>query len=629
MRKVLSVVTKAIDEVAIFAGNLSALFILAMAFCTGYEVLARTLFNKPTSWTLELSIHLTIGATFLGAAYVAEKGRHIKVDIVTSRLCRKVQNALDFTMHLFSLVVCAAFLYGSVKLVKLSGITHAVTPALQLPLYLPQMTMVIGLSLLLLQLMKITAQGVKLLKQPIEDGWASILRSGITVAILAIGMGAGCFMIRSGGTLAYAGVILLIFAFLLSGLPIFLGLIAVAGIGFLVNTPRPLHSLLPLGVVGYASLNKFELTAIPLFILGGGLIAATKMSDRLFDFLEIWTSRIPGSLAIASILSCAVFAAMCGSGISGALTIGIVAIPAMVERGYDKKLAIGSVASAGTLGLLIPPSIAMIVYGALTDVSVGKLFIGGIFPGILIAALLCLYVIFKCRNDPRYRSYTSPSWQEKSQALLRAIPVLVIPIFLLGTIYTGTATPTEAASLLVIWALVLGLIFKRLSLANFWESLRDSLIASSALLMIFVGAKILNHLAAQIQLPQAIVNLTTGLGLPGWGIIALINFIIILLGMIFESGALMMILTPILYPLVVSLGYDPLWFGILFVINIEIAQISPPVGIVLYALQSVLQEKMELVMKAAIPFALLLILGLVIVGLCPPIATWLPSKMIH
>jgi len=305
-----------------------------------------------------------------------------------------------------------------------------------------------------------------------------------------------------------------------------------------------------------------------------------------------------------------------------------VAIPAMLARGYDKRLAIGSVASAGTLGLLIPPSIAMIVYASLTSVSVGRLFMGGVFPGLLIAGMLCLYVLLRCWKDPRYRVREHFTGKQKKRALVRSLPALSIPVFLLGSIYGGIATPTEAASVLVFWALLFGVLYGEIDGSNIWEALRSSRAVCASLLMIFVSAHMLTLLAARVELPENIISLATKSGLPPWSIIVLINVIILFLGMIFESGALMMILTPMIVPLIETLGYDPLWFGVLFVINIEIAQISPPVGIVLYALQAALGEKIGTIMRAVIPFAVILALGLLIVGIFPSLVTWLPSKMI-
>ena len=649
MRKVISKTAQIIDSLSVFAGNLSGIFILIVALSVVYEIALRTFLNRPTSWTLELSIHLTIAATFLGAPYVAKIGRHISVDIITSRLQNESRKALDFAAHSLSLAFLILFSYSTVKLMETSYVSHAVTPALRIPLYIPQSTLLIGSVLLLLQLTKGTIdKGFGFVKRAnyfdstqekmdpasevilAKPQFIAYLDKPIVVLIFFLAaITGGCLLLRAGGNLVNSGIILLILVFLFSGMPIFMSIIAVASIGFFILSPGILLSQLALAEAGYSGLEKFELSAIPLFILGGTLVGVGKMSDRLYDFFQVWTSRIPGSLAIASILSCAVFAAMSGSGISGALTIGLIAIPAMISRGYDKGLAIGSVASAGTLGLLIPPSIAMIVYASLTTVSVGKLFIGGVFPGLLIAGLLSIYVLLKCWGDQRYRITKTFSRQEKIRALKRALPALFIPIFLLSSIYTGTATPTEAAGVLVVWSLVLGVLYGEINRSNFWESLRNARAVCSALLMIFVAAHILTLLSARIELPQTIISLSIRSGAPPWAIIVLINLMIMILGMIFESGALMMILTPMLFPLIVSLGYDPLWFGVLFVINIEIAQISPPVGIVIYALHAVLDEKIGTIMRAVIPFILLLALGLLIVGLFPSLVTWLPSKMMR
>lgn len=631
--------SKTVDTISTYAGNLSAAMIMAIALMIFYEIVARSFFNSPTSWTLEISVELTIAATFLGVAYVGTKDKHISIDLVTSRLSRQSQKVLDFTVYLLSIALMALFTYSAVKMIQMSMTTKALSPALQLPAFIPQCAVLAGAVLLILHLIQRTiVKGYSLRDGETASGLpATTARPGvaarpvqpiIVLLVFFAGIAVGLLLLKSGGLASSLGVVVLISVFLFSGMPIFLGLGAIASIGLFFLSPG-LHSQLSLALGGYAALQKFELVAIPLFILGGGLIGTTRFVDRVFDLILACTARVPGSLAVASVISCAIFAAMCGSGIACALTIGLIAIPAMIARGYDKKLAIGCVASAGTLGILIPPSIAFLVFAALTGVSAGKLFMGGVLPGVLITGLLCGYVVIRCWRDPKYRSSVTYPPGERLRLAGRAAPLLVVPIVLLGSIYTGVATPTEAATVLVVAALILGFAYRKINFANLWQDLRDSLVVSSALLMIFVTACVLTVLTTKLRVTETVILLTVESGLAPWALIVVINLIIMLLGMIFESGALNMVLTPILFPLVVSLGYDPIWWGVLFVINIEIAQISPPVGIVSFALQAATGEKMELVMRSVLPFCVILALGLLIVGLLPQLATWLPSQMMR
>jgi len=638
--------SRVIDELSTAGGNASAILVIIMALSLVYEIVSRTFFNRPSHWTLEFTIYFTIGATLLGAAYGAQKGRHISVDIISCRLEPRSRKFIDFFTHLCSLVFLALFIYSSIKLVAISRLTNALSIALQIPYYLPQSVMIIGGGLLFLQLLKITIDKGLLLvedkKNPSSQGVparlsfiSSVNKPSVLLFLFVAPVVVGGYLLAKGeGSLALIGLIVLIFVFLFSGMPIFLGLLAIASIGsFLLIPGGGLRSQFGLAQAGYGALDKFELAAIPLFILGGSLLGVGKLSDRLFDVFQVFTSRVPGGLAVASILTCAAFGAMCGSGISGALTIGIVAVPAMVARGYEKRFSLGCLATAGTLAILIPPSIPMIVYASQTDTSVTALFAAGIVPGFFITALLSVYVILRCRRDPRYRSAQGFTREQKLHALKQGIPLLVIPVGLLGSIYTGAATPTEAAAAFVLYALVLGFVFGELTMSNFWETLCNSALVCSALLVILLTATILNTIVARAHAIQMLASWALSEALPHWAVIVSMMVALIFGGMIFESAAMMIIMQPILAPIAVAMGYSAVWFGILIVVNAEIAQISPPVGIVLYALHTALGEKLgvriEEIMKGALPFMIVLIVGLLIVGLFPVLSLWLPSILLR
>jgi C4-dicarboxylate transporter DctM subunit len=635
---------RVIDVLSTIGGNASAVLVFIMALSLVFEIVTRTFFNRPSHWTLEFSIYFTISAALLGAAYAAQKGRHINVDIITCRLQPRNEKFIDFFTYLWGLVFLTLFIYSSIRLVAISRLTHALSIALQIPYYFPQSVMVIGAVLLFLQLLKITIEkGLVLIKEkknPSPQGalaGSSFIRFANKPAVLlflfaALVVIGGYLLAKGEGSLALMGLIFLIFVFLFSGMPIYLGLLAIASIGSFLLIPGGLRSQLGLAQAGYGALDKFELAAIPLFILGGSLLGVGKLSDRLFDVFQVFTSRIPGGLAVASILTCAAFGAMCGSGISGALTIGIVAVPAMVARGYDKRFSLGCLATAGTLAILIPPSIPMIVYASQTDTSVTALFAAGIVPGLIVTGLLSAYVILRCKKDPRYHSVQSFSREQKLHALKQGIPLLVIPVGLLGSIYTGTTTPTESAAAFVLYALVLGFVFGELTLSNLWETLRNSALVCSSLLMILLTATILNTIVARVHAVQMLTSWALSEVLPPWAVIVSMMIALIFGGMIFESAAMMIIMQPILAPIAVAMGYSAVWFGILIVINAEIAQISPPVGIVLYALHTALGERLgvriEEIMKGALPFMVVLMFGLLIVGLFPVLSLWLPSILL-
>jgi C4-dicarboxylate transporter, DctM subunit len=630
------------------AGNVSAVIVFIMALSLVYEIITRTFFNHPSRWTLEFTIYFTIWAALLGAAHAAQQDRHIRVDIITCRLRPRTEKFFQFFTQLCSLFFLGSFIYSCIKLLEISKLTNALSIALSIPYYFPQSVMLIGAVLLFIQLIKNTIHmGLALLEEKknpsSHDGALAGSSHGalarffnnpavllfLFVALVSVG---GSLLSKGEGSLALVGLILLIFVFLFSGMPIYLGLLAIASIGSVILIPGLLRSQFSLAQAGYGALDKFELAAIPLFILGGSLLGVGKLSDRLFDVFQVFTSRIPGGLAVASILTCAAFGAMCGSGISGALTIGIVAVPAMVARGYDKRFSLGCLATAGTLAILIPPSIPMIVYASQTDTSVTALFAAGIIPGLIVTVLLSSFVILRCSRDPKYHNAEGFTREQKLHALKKGIPLLVIPVGLLGSIYTGATTPTEAASAFVVYALILGFVFGELTLSNFWETLRNAALVCSALLMILLTASVMNTIVIRVHAIQVLTSWSLSGTMPPWAVIAAMMLALIFGGMLFESAAMMIIMQPILAPIAVALGYSSVWFGVLIVINAEIAQISPPVGIVLYALHSALGEKLgvriEEIMKGALPFMTVLIFGLLIIGLFPVLSLWLPSILL-
>jgi C4-dicarboxylate transporter DctM subunit len=643
-RDLLKRIGRVVDGLSMYAGNASAVLVFIMAVSLVYEIITRTFFNHPSRWTLEFTIYFTIWAALLGAAHAAQQDRHIRVDIITCRLRPWTEKFIGFFTHLCSLFFLGLFIYSCIKLLEISKLTNALSIALSIPYYFPQSVMLIGAVLLFIQLVKNTIDmGLALLEEKKNPSSQRVLAGSshgalarffnnsavlliLFVALVAVG---GCLLSKGEGSPALVGLILLIFVFLFSGMPIYLGLLAIASIGSFILIPGLLRSQFSLAQAGYGALDKFELAAIPLFILGGSLLGVGKLSDRLFDVFQVFTSRIPGGLAVASILTCAAFGAMCGSGISGALTIGIVAVPAMVARGYDKQFSLGCLATAGTLAILIPPSIPMIVYASQTDTSVTALFAAGIIPGLIITVLLSSFVILSCSRDPRYHSAEGFTREQKLRALKKGIPLLVIPVGLLGSIYTGATTPTEAASGFVVYSLILGFVFGELTLSNFWETLRNAALVCSALLMILLTASVMNTIVVRVHAIQMLTSWALSEALPPWAVIVSMMVALIFGGMIFESAAMMIIMQPILAPIAVALGYSGVWFGVLIVINAEIAQISPPVGIVLYALYTALGEKLgvriEEIMKGALPFMMVLIFGLLIIALFPVLSLWVPS----
>ncbi len=421
----------------------------------------------------------------------------------------------------------------------------------------------------------------------------------------------------------------LLFVLMGLGSPIFvsLGLSGLFGI-YLITGIRGLFQL-PASI--FAQLDSFTLVAIPLFILMGEIIFITGIGKDIYNAFSKWLNKIPGGLAIASIYSCALFGAMSGVSIAGVATIGTMAVPEMLKRKYDKGLSAGSVAAAGALAVLIPPSISFILYGAISGESVGKLFIGGIIPGIVLATMMAAYVYIKVLRNPSLapREHGEVTFSEKMASLKRLWPVLLLILVVLGTIYTGIATPTEAGAIGVFGAFFIALVYGRLN----WETFRSALFKAThvtvVILIILASAYAFSQFLNLIRLPEMVAMWLTNLHLHRMIVMLIIMAVLIVLGCLIDGASLIIVTTPILLPTITALGFSPLWYGILVVLNVEIAVITPPVGLNLYTMKSIVGDQVSLgeIIRGTAPFIIVDILALLLFMFWPELALWLPGKM--
>ncbi|OGP65740.1 MAG: hypothetical protein A2170_17325 [Deltaproteobacteria bacterium RBG_13_53_10] len=413
-----------------------------------------------------------------------------------------------------------------------------------------------------------------------------------------------------------------------TGTPIFLVLGILGSFGLFSLLGGTVTSQIQVALQAYRALDSFTLGAIPLFIMGASLFASTRLSDGLFDIAKSWLSFMPANLLMSTVVCCALFAAITGSSVACAATIGLVAIPPMLAANYEKGISLGSVAAGGTLGILIPPSLSFILIGEITQTSVGQLFIAGIIPGIFITLIFMTYIYLMTYKDPRYKSNAFYTWKDRVNLLKRGGAVLLAPVVILGGIYSGLFTPTEAAAVSVIYAIFLGLVTGKLNRRNMLATLRDSTRSAIMILMIIVGAMIIGSVVTILRIPQNFSTLIVESGIPTWAVIVLMNVLLLILGMFLECVSITLITVPIFYPTIQSLGLDPLWFAVIFTINMELALVTPPVGLNLYVIQGITGEKMETIVRGTLRFVILLAVGLLIIALVEPMSTWLPSKMI-
>lgn len=414
------------------------------------------------------------------------------------------------------------------------------------------------------------------------------------------------------------------------GAPIFLALGAAGMLGLYMARGAMALFFGPTSL--FAQLNSFELLALPLFVLMGNFLSATPVGENLYRAAALWFSRIRGGLAVATVGASTMFGAVSGVSIAGVAAIGSIAVPQMLARGYSQRLAAGSVVSSGALAMLIPPSVPLIIYGSVSGVSVSDLFIGGIVPGLALALTLAMYIWIRATLNPSEAPLEHsgpPDWRARFGSLAGLWHAAALVGVVLGVIYTGVATPSEAGAFGAIGAMALaGLIFRTLTIARLWQILASSARISGAILLIMGCARIFGDYLNLIRLPDAVSLALTQTGLPPFAILMMVMVALLILGMLVDAVSLIVVTTPILLPLIVTLGYDPLWFGIILVMNLEMAVITPPVGLNLYTLKAVAPVlPIETIIRSVVPFVILQFLVLTLFVLIPELALWLPGLM--
>jgi len=410
-----------------------------------------------------------------------------------------------------------------------------------------------------------------------------------------------------------------------------LALPVAAALGVLGLLLDKLYSQMPLtlalGEVAWASSKDFLLVSIPMFILLGEILLRAGVAERMYDSMVKWLSWLPGGLMHSNIGACAVFAATSGSSVATAATVGTVALPLVQKHGYNERLFLGTLAAGGTLGILIPPSINIIIYAVLTDTSIPKLYLAGIIPGLGLALLFMAMVAIFCMIKPSWGgAKLSASWGERIRSLVDLVPPFGIFLVVVGSIYAGLATPTEAASLGVVAALGLAAAYRRLSFAMMKEVLENTMRTTTMVMLIIVAAYFLNFVISAIGLTTMLTNYIAQLGLSQWQMLIAVVIFYLILGCFMETLSMMITTIPIVAPVMFGLGFDPIWFGIILIILIEMALITPPVGLNLFVVQS-LRTKGTLndVIIGSVPFVLTMIIAIVLLAVFPELALWLPK----
>ncbi|MEW6664039.1 MAG: TRAP transporter large permease subunit [Thermodesulfobacteriota bacterium] len=640
MQKLLESLRTAFDTVLTATGYIGgALILLSAAFIT-YDTMMRWVFRITSDWIYEYTVYMIGAASCLSTAYVLREKGHINVDFLVSRLSGRTRGILNLVSLIFSSGICVVLAWSALQMLLRAVAVKSVSNTLmETPLWIPQSFLPLGFAMLSLQAIRMTVhEAIRIPHEPwnkepakigdILPGWLD--HPSLLLTCLFTALGAGGVLLAVGGPFKAFGVLILLFAILTTGTPIFLAMALTGGVAFLLLLGGGIDSQAQLAPLSYSRLMSSVLTAIPYFVVGAGILTAGGCSDKLFTFFQQWLPGVRGKLAMVTVLACAMFAACTGSSPACAAAFSFVAIPAMLARNYDKRLAYGVVAGGGTLGPMIPPSIAAIIFAEITGLSVGALLISGIMPGLLIAACFAAYIIIKCWGDSRYDSDLSERgipFKQRLDALWEAIPVFFVPVIVVVGIYSGIATPTESAAQLVVYAVIIAFATKGVTVRTFSQALLDLLKTSTMIYSITFAANVMSAALVMVEAPQGLSSAIANTLISPWIFIILVMLLLFVFGCFLDPISILLITVPIFYPVVKKFGFDGIWYYIIFNINMEVAMLTPPVGMNLFVLAGATKDRFEEIVMACIPFVVCLLIAMVLVMIFPQIATWLPGTI--
>ena len=424
---------------------------------------------------------------------------------------------------------------------------------------------------------------------------------------------------------------------------IFIGTPVAFGLGFvsvvLITLFLDPSQLMQIGSIAFSQGTSMNQLVAPLFILMAEALARGDIAKDIFTVLSKLLRRIKAGLALSTMLASTIFAALCGSSPATAAAMGRISISEMIQRGYRQDFAAGVVGAGGTLGIMIPPSISLVIFGIITENSIAKLFMAGVLPGLLLSGLLCLFILVRVKLRPELveqtgsesvASPTPPTSQKRGgpiRDLLLIIPPMILIVIVLGSLYTGLTTPTEAAGFGAIGALILVILGGRMTLKKFTLMMSATARTSSMILFLIIGGMALSYVVSHLGVAQQITELIVGSGLNRWIVMILIYILWFFLGCLMDPLSMIVLTIPFIYPAILALGFDPLWLGIVSTLCVEIGMITPPVGLNLFVLKAITDVPMGQIMMGALPFVLVLIVGLIIFSIFPQIALFLPSLM--
>jgi C4-dicarboxylate transporter DctM subunit len=609
--------------------GVSAAVIGFMMFLTTVDVVFRYIFNSPLPGVYTLCEMLMVGAVYPAAAYVQQQKGHVRVDVIIDRIKGIPRSILELSTLFLALISFALVDWQSGMSAWEAWVTGDHEMGLvEYPYWPAKTVMTLGIALLGLRFVRDIGDQIMELRKE-TSRWALFLVASLiplsAFALLLSLVNPGQFHPPTIGYIMLAAMVVVLFM----GLPVAFGLLLVGIMGYWLLGGFD-RTLTILGIVPYEKVSSYTLSVVPLFILMGHLAYQAGFAASMYNTAQKWIGHLPGSAAQATVLGGAAFGAACGSGLASCATLGKICIPVMRKLGIDDKLALGSVAAVGGLAQMIPPSILMVIYAVITDQSVAKLLIAGILPGLVAAGCYMVLIYGMVKRNPRLAPVPLKrvSWKERIIALKDSWGIAMLTVIVMGGIYSGVFTPTEAGALGASGAFFLGLATGRLKLKNFIEAIMESTKTTAMIFLIIATAMVFGNFLGISRIPATLSDFILGLQVPRFVILLTVLVLYIVAGMFIDMLAFAFLTLPILYPAMVSLGYDPLWFGVITVFMFELALITPPFGLNLFILRGMVPGiTMGDVIRGSIPFILMDLVILAIYVAFPQLSTWLPSLM--
>jgi len=627
MGTVVRAIDRATNRVTSATGLISAVFLLLIALFVFANVVSRFI-GQPLPFLFSMTCYSMVVFTFIGASYGLREGVHVRVELLRAHMSEQTNAALDILIYLIALtffVILGRF--GAVWAIDnyVFGVTST-DAVLKFPQWIVVAMVPLGCLLLCVQSLKLIISGIRnLAKAPLGDSSSKFIgKPPVVISMIILALFIGVILTLKVHMLL--GLFVVLLTVLFAGMPVAFALGAIGGLGifYLFGTPQ----FIQLPLTAFKQLNSFPLTAAPLFILGGMLMSGAGLAERIFSFVEVWLRRIPSPLLIATVVSGGIFCAITGSSVAATAAMSAICLPLLFARNYNKVHSCGVVAGS-TVGTLIPPSAGFILYGIIVDESISRLFMAGVIPAVILFSLYIIFILIRPRfTKEKFEPLPPSSAKEKLESLKTGAWGLIAPIFVLGGIYLGWFTPTEAGGILVAYALVVGVFLTR---TLKWKEIKQSILQSTHLslmvLCIVAFAAIYGSVVSQNQIMRGLIGGVTALNITPELFLVVVFFLLLVLGMFLECVSIMLITLPLTFPVAMALGINPLWFGVFYILNGEIALLTPPVGLNLFVIRGVSGMSLSSIVRGVLPFLVIMVITLLVIYFFPQTATWLPSTM--